>query len=86
MKAESVPEAVELMKNGDLSNAVAVTEHGARLSRAPKQKSKRKTTIRKQLKGKEPNRQPGEKATQKPKSENRSRKPKRRTKTGRAYL
>ena len=52
-------------------------EHGARVSRTPKQKSKRKATIRKQ---------PGEKATQKPKSENRSRKPKRRTKTKRAYL
>ena len=30
----------------------AVTEHGARVSRTPKQKSKRKTTLRKQLKAK----------------------------------
>ena len=36
MKAESVPEAVELMKNGGLMSFVAVTEHGARMSRTSK--------------------------------------------------
>lgn len=52
MKAESVPEAVELMKNSDPRGIAAVTEHGARVSRTPKQKSKRKATIRKPLKAK----------------------------------
>lgn len=36
MKAESVPETVELMKNAVFRNAVAVTEHGARMNRTSK--------------------------------------------------
>lgn len=36
MKAGSVPEAVELMKNGGLMSFVAVTEHGARMRRTSK--------------------------------------------------
>ena len=36
MKAGSVPEAVELMKNSGLMSFVAVTEHGARMSRTSK--------------------------------------------------
>lgn len=36
MKAESVPEAVELMKNGDPRGICSRAEHGARVSRTSK--------------------------------------------------
>lgn len=73
MKAESVPEAVELMKNSDPRGIAAVTEHGARVSRTPKQKSKRKATIRKPLKAK---RQASNRAKRPHKGQRRKQKPK----------
>lgn len=36
MKAGSVPDAVELMKNSGQGGVAAVTEHGARMSRTSK--------------------------------------------------
>lgn len=86
MKAESVPEAVELMKKQRSARHLQPWPNTARgWVERPNKKAKEKSRL-KAAESKEPSKQPGEKATQKPKSENRSRKPKRRTKTKRAYL